>query len=168
MKTFLYSLALLVALAPIATHAQKRPAAASKKSSFHVWNEAFPTQTLARLGILMDTVQEGLRPRERKPLLEALRYANQEVSYVVASTLSDADKAAKIKALQQGVVAQLKKTLPSKDFDALVSKADKLTKNDLLSKLKGPAPKNRLSEFDAVFLKTDALGGNLLIAELAL
>lgn len=87
MKTFLYSFALLVALAPVAVHAQKRPDAARKKSNFHVWNEAFQTHNLAVLGVLCTNENVVFKPKEQKKVQEAVRYANQEVSYVVDSKL---------------------------------------------------------------------------------
>jgi beta-lactamase class D len=145
-----------------------------KKNEFHVWNAAFQTQTLAKLALLVNNKNiPALKPKPLKAFQESLRYANQEVSYVVKGTLTDAEKTLKIKALQQGVLKLLQKTLAPKDLEALVLKADALSKSELITQIKASHlfplddPWGFIGETEKNLLKTDALGGNTTLAELA-
>ena len=181
MKTNRRLALILLALAPVGALGQTPKKFATPKT--------IQTRTLARLAVALGESGVSLDAERRRSAAEALRYANQEISYVVGRKLNDLQKTRKIVALQDGAVASLQKTLPSATFASFRTTFLRLDERAVLERLKvlalgegddpfggiyqlgvGDDPFGRagryIGETEKNFARTDALGGNALPARL--
>ena len=165
----------LLALAPVVALGQTPRKSATPKT--------IQTRTLARLAVALESRAPPSTPDRRRSAAEALRYANQEISYVVERKLNDPQKTRQIVALQDGAVARLQKTLPSATFASFRTTFLRLDERAVLDRLKvlalgegddpfggiyrlseGDDPFGRagryIGETEKNFARTDSLGGN--------
>lgn len=123
---------------------------------------------------------------ERKLFVAAIVDVNRQIGELLGSNVPDSEKKLKLVQLQQKPLEKLKTKVGAKDFKKLLQKMDKLTKNEVLEHVKryplsvGDDPfgkTNRLIDGDDPFefigeteknlRRSEPLGGNMLLVELA-